>query len=132
MLLQKFRTLILLIILSNFAQAEDLVLDSLYNALNSSKTAEDKATYLNDIGTIYCVRGEFSTGAKYVLESIKILEALGDTSRLCRRYLNMGNMFSTIDQTTKGIAYLNRSIQLSTIKHHEPNFVSYHYIKISK
>lgn len=108
--------LIILVFVSFEGFSEERAVDSILNKLHHANDPEERATYLNDMGVIMFRQSDYDTAIYYFIESAKILEQLGDTNRLYKRYFNIGSLLSTIGQHRKGITYLNQSLEITLIK----------------
>ncbi|MCK5775604.1 MAG: tetratricopeptide repeat protein, partial [Bacteroidales bacterium] len=82
--------------------------------LGEASNSQENVKLLSVFGLIYNELGEFTKGANYYFESLKICEKMLDSTCMSESYNNIGNMFYDRGDMIKSSRYYNKSISFST------------------
>ncbi|MGQ0828854.1 MAG: tetratricopeptide repeat protein [Bacteroidota bacterium] len=75
------------------------------------KWEKGKAKSLNLIGVSYAYQGNIPQAINYILKSIAINEAIGDTEILPKSYSNLGNIYHQIGENSKALEFFDKSLK---------------------
>lgn len=84
--------------------------DSLIDQIQISSEPAELQDALNELGVFYGKTGRYEECARCFLELLEISERLNDSIRIYRNYLNLGNVFSLIGDTTEATDYYFQSL----------------------
>jgi tetratricopeptide (TPR) repeat protein len=94
----------------------DQALDHYLQALEIQKELQSKkeiAISLSNIGTVYCVKGNYSKGIDYFNQSLVLQEELGDKGELARTWNNLGSANFLIGESTRALEAFEHSLRLN-------------------
>ncbi len=76
---------------------------------------QDKAFIYNYKGVYHCKKGEFQLGLQHFLSGLEIMERIDHIQGKAEGYMNIGNLYLTIENYKESERYLLRALEMSKV-----------------
>ena len=76
------------------------------------KDRQAEATYLNHLGVLHRIEGDYATSVQRLTESLAINEEIGYALGMANNYINLGLVYATQDNYPKALEYYQRCLAI--------------------